>query len=89
MLMKDCYGNLDRVFPMGKQDLREVPEDCFACPERTGCMRAALKTRSGIAMQEEALDRSAASGLRGRILRWSRKKELERMARGGKEGSRR
>jgi len=85
--MKDCYGKLDLVFPMGRQGLREVPEGCFACPERTACMRAALKTKPGIAMQEEAVDRSTASGLRGRVLRWSRKKELERMAR-GKEGNR-
>ncbi|MCF8061887.1 MAG: hypothetical protein K9M82_05175 [Deltaproteobacteria bacterium] len=86
MSMKDCYGILDRVFPMGEQGLREVPEACFACPERTACMRVAMRTKQGIAMQEDALDRSPASGLRGRILRWSRKKELERMARGRKKG---
>lgn len=84
--MNDCYGNLDRVFPVGEHGLREVPEGCFDCPERTDCMRAALETRQGIALQEDALDRSAASGLRGRILRWSRKKELERMARGRGKG---
>ncbi len=79
--MKECYGILEHVFPMGDHGLREVPADCFQCPDRTECMRAALKTREGFHLQEDAVDRSVESGLRGRVRRWSRKKELERLAR--------
>lgn len=78
---KDCYGILDRVFPMGETGLRRTPPDCFACPERTQCMRAAMRTVEGIRMQEAAVERSVESGLMGRIRRWSRRKELHRMAR--------
>lgn len=84
--MKDCYGILDRVFPVGETGLREVPADCFSCPDRIECMRTALKTKEGILIQEDAVDRSGESGLRGRIRRWSRKKELQRMTRERKKG---
>ncbi len=84
---KDCYGILDRVFPVGEKGLREVPPDCFECPDRTACMRAALETTEGIRMQAETVDRTAPSGLRGRVLRWSRKKALERAARERKKGT--
>ncbi|MFO7783085.1 MAG: hypothetical protein ACQET7_02960 [Thermodesulfobacteriota bacterium] len=87
MNKKDCYGILDRVFPMEENGLRQTPAECFACPERTECMRAAMKTDEGICMQEAVLDRFAESGLRGRIRRWSRKKELERMSRNQKKGA--
>lgn len=86
MSEKDCYGILERVFPMGENGLRETPAECFTCPERIECMRAAMKTKQGILMQEAVLERSAESGLRGRIRRWSRRKEIERMARAQKKG---
>lgn len=77
---KDCYGILDLVFPPGQNGLRETPSECFTCPERVECMRAAMKTEDGIRMQDSLLDRSVESGLRGRIRRWSRRKVLERAA---------
>jgi hypothetical protein len=86
MEKKDCFGKLDLVFPVGEDGLRRAPSACFACPERTECMRAAMKTRDGIRMQEAMLERSAESGIRGRIRRWSRGKELQRMARDRKKG---
>lgn len=86
MIEKECYGILDRVFPVGKSGLRETPAECFTCQARIDCMRAAMKTKEGIRMQDALLERSAESGLRGRIKRWSRRKEIERIARDKKKG---
>ncbi len=76
---KDCFGVLQMVFPIGDSGLRESPSQCFQCSERTACLKAALKTKEGLAMKGEVLDRAAASGMVGRLKRWSRKKELHRL----------
>ena len=86
MNKKDCFGILERVFPMGDKGLREVPPDCFKCPDRTECMRAAMETEDGLKMREETVDRAAESGMLSRLQRWSRKKELSRKARDKKRG---
>lgn len=77
--IKDCFGILDKVFPMGKNGLRESPSECFQCSERTACLKAALNTKEGLTIKGEVLDRAAASGMVGRFKRWSRKKELHRL----------
>jgi hypothetical protein len=79
MKKKDCFGILHIVFPMGENGLRESPPRCFQCPKRTACLRAALKTKEGLEMKGEVLDRAAASGMVGRFKRWLRKKELHRL----------
>ncbi len=83
---KDCFGILERVFPMGEKGLREVPPDCFQCPDRTDCMRAAMETEEGLQMREQTVDRAAKSGMLSRLQRWSRKKDLHRKAREKKRG---
>lgn len=82
---KDCFGVLRIVFPIGDSGLRESPPGCFQCPERTTCLKAALKTKEGLEMKGEVLDRAAASGMVGRFMRWSRKKELHRLMRKKRE----
>jgi hypothetical protein len=76
---KDCFGILRMVFPVGESGLRESPPECFQCSERTACLKAALKTKEGLAVKGEVLDRAAGSGIVGRLKRWSRKKELHRL----------
>ncbi len=76
---KECFGVLDKVFPIGQGDLREVPESCFACPVRKACLQAALKTGEGLKLREELVDRSAAGGILGGLMRWSQKKTLNRL----------
>lgn len=76
---KECYGVLDMVFPMGKEGLREVREECFECPHKTPCLRAALQTKEGLEMRSERLQGIREGGLLGRLRRWSRKKELARL----------
>jgi hypothetical protein len=46
-----------------------------------------MKTEAGLRMQEDLADRNSESGFLGRIRRWSRKKELQRLARERKRGS--
>lgn len=88
MAEKECFGILDKVFPVGEQGLREIDPDCFQCPERTLCLKAALSTKEGLEMRAENLDRAAASGLMGRLQRWSQKKELSRLINQEKEKKR-
>lgn len=80
MTRRECFGILERVFPLGESGLREVPAECFQCPDRTECLRAAMRTRDGIRMQEETVNRAAKSGMMSRIQRWSQKKALHRQA---------
>ena len=79
MEKKDCYGVLDKVFPVGKEGLREIVRACFQCPDRISCLKAALKTEEGLEMRSRNIDRAATSGMIGRLRRWSQKKELHRL----------
>ena len=76
---KDCFGVLDTVFPVGEEGLREVVIGCLDCPDRKSCLQAALDTKQGLRFRSEVLDRAPASGIVGRLRRWSEKKELSRL----------
>lgn len=84
---KDCFGILDKVFPVGREGLREIVPTCFDCPEKGPCLKAALATREGLVLRGEALERTPARGLVGRLKRWSERKELGRLMK-EKEGKR-
>ncbi|MBN1849196.1 MAG: hypothetical protein JW932_11500 [Deltaproteobacteria bacterium] len=90
MHRKDCFGILEKVFPVGAGGLRETPSACFQCPERVKCLKEALATREGIEMLEKILDRTATSGFVSRLSRWSKKKTLDRRKKEirGKKGKR-
>lgn len=75
---KNCFGILDKVFPMGKEGLREIVPACFDCLDRKGCLQSALKTEQGLVFKGEIIDRVPARGLVGRLKRWSEKKDLSR-----------
>jgi hypothetical protein len=81
MTEKECFGILDRVFPLEAGGLREVPEPCLRCPERVQCLRSALSSREGLLMKEEMMERAERAGMMGRLERWSRKKQLSRLLR--------
>ncbi len=77
--LKECFGNLEKVFPMTDKGLRQTPDDCFYhCPVKTGCLRSALASRDGIRVEEELIDRGAKSGVMTFFERWSRKKQVHR-----------
>jgi hypothetical protein len=82
---KDCYGVLDRIFPVGEEGLREIVPECFNCPYRKACLQEALKTKEGLLLRSEVLDRVPATGLSGKLRRWSEKKHLSRLIK--KEGN--
>jgi hypothetical protein len=74
----ECYGNLEVVFPMGKSGLRNTPETCMACDQKTECLRAAMARPAGIEVREEMVDRAYASGRLSFFQRWSRRKTFSR-----------
>lgn len=61
---------------MGREGLREVPADCFECPDKKECLQTALTTQKGLTLKCEVLERRHAKGLMGRLRRWSEKKAL-------------
>lgn len=71
-----CFGDFEKVFPMGADGLRESPEVCLACEKKTECLRLALRGREGIRTAEEKLDHAYVSGHVGFLGRWARKKAL-------------
>ena len=73
----ECFGDLDTVFPLGRNGLRETPEHCLACQDKTRCLQAALEDTPGLRLQEEFVDRAYQSGIIGFYERWSRKKILK------------
>ena len=80
MEKKECFGMLNRVFPVSDRGYREVTPECFQCPERVSCLKQALTTKEGIEMRAQILDQAPVHGFMGRIKRWSQKKELSRLA---------
>jgi hypothetical protein len=73
-----CFGNLDKVFPMGNDGLRHTPEGCLPCLYKTDCLRAAIKGKDGHKVHEEHIDRAYESGMIGFFERWLKKKDLYR-----------
>ena len=80
---KECFGILDKVFPMGREGLREIVPGCFDCPDRGPCLKTALATREGLALRSEVLDRTPARGFVERLKRWSERKEFSRLMKQG------
>ncbi|HKK89820.1 MAG TPA: hypothetical protein VJ936_00320 [Desulfobacteraceae bacterium] len=75
----DCFGNLEKVFPMTQRGLRETPDDCmYFCPCKTDCLKTAMAGSQGKEVKEELVQRSEEAGMIGFFQRWSRKKQLSR-----------
>jgi len=82
--LPDCFGELDIVFPMGDDGLRQTPPTCFECPHKTECLRAGLRGQAGLKVHEEHIDRSYRAGMISFVERWSRKKSIEQRRHAGK-----
>ena len=76
--LPDCFAQLETVFPMGEDGLRNTPETCLACPHKTECLRTAIQGTDGLKVREEQIDRAYNSGMIGFLERWSRKKAIDR-----------
>lgn len=81
MPKKDCFGVLNKVFPLGKEGLREPGLYCTSCKDRKECLQKALTTDEGLSFRSEMLDRIPAKGFVERIKRWSNRKDLDRQKR--------
>lgn len=73
----DCFGDLETVFPIGSDGLRESPPGCLQCPHKTDCLRSAVQGKRGQTVRQEAVDRAYQSGTIGFLERWSRRKLLK------------
>ena len=73
-----CYGDIDKVFPMGRDGLRCSPDSCLQCAYKTPCLRSAMQHPEGLRVREDCVDRAYRSGMMGFCERWSRKKDLHR-----------
>jgi len=76
MEKKECFGVLDKIFPVNKSGLREIVPECFNCSDRIACLKEAIATKEGVEMRLGILERAPTGGLMNRIRRWSQKKEL-------------
>jgi len=77
--MPECYGILEKVFPMTEKGLRQTPDDCFYhCPVKTKCLQKVMTTQDGIKVEEEIIERGTQSGAINFFERWSRKKQVHR-----------
>ena len=75
----DCFGNLDKVFPMTESGLRQSPRACMeTCPFKTRCLKKAMATAQAVKVEEEILERGTRSGAINFFERWSRKKQMHR-----------
>lgn len=73
-----CFAVLEKVFPMGKNGLRQTPEKCMVCLYKVECLRTAMTKSDGLKVKEEMIDRAYSSGVMGFFERWSKKKDLQR-----------
>lgn len=75
----NCFGDLQTVFPLQPDGLRQTPEACLRCRHKTACLRSAMTAPSGLTVREEMLDRAYRGGVVGFFHRWSQKKTIQRL----------
>ncbi len=73
-----CFSDFEKVFPKGRDGLRESPEECLECTFKTDCLKAAMNGADGGTVREEIVDRAYKTGMIGFLERWSKKKYLNR-----------
>ncbi len=77
--LPSCFGDIDKVFPMTENGLRQTPDECmFFCDYKTACLKKAMTGSGGKNVQEEMIERGEKAGVIGFFERWSRKKRLSR-----------
>jgi len=72
----ECFGRLERVFPIGPEGLRESPPECLRCDCKTECLRRAVTGEQGVPVHAERLERAYRAGNVGFLERWARQKNL-------------
>jgi hypothetical protein len=69
-----CFGDMEKVFPLGDDGFRLSPPECMKCPLATPCLQAAMRGQEGLKLEEQRIDRAYRAGLMGTLERWSKKK---------------
>lgn len=72
----ECFGKLDKVFPLAENGLRQSPQQCMACKYKTQCLRTAVSRDDGLQIKEEKVDRAWQAGRISFFQRWARKKSI-------------
>lgn len=75
----ECYGELEKVFPLREDGFRVSPIECMQCADKTECLKRAIGEASGYSVREEMIDRAYRGGVIGFFQRWSQKKTIHRM----------
>ena len=75
----ECFGVMDKVFPMTGDGLRHSPPHCMECGHKTECLGTAIRRPAGVKVQEELVDRAYESKTISFMERWSRKKYLDKI----------
>lgn len=75
----ECFGVMDKVFPMTEDGLRHSPPSCMACASKTECLGTAIRRPAGLEVQEELVDRAYESRTISFMERWSKKKYLDKI----------
>ncbi len=78
--MPYCFGKLEKVFPMGEDELRYTPEVCTFCLRKVECLKkAGSKGKGWLKLKSETIDRAYESGQMRFFERWSQKKTLHKI----------
>lgn len=74
--LPECFGNLEKVFPLGNDGLRQTPDLCMACGHKTPCLRKALVAGGAARIRFERIEQEEGGG--GFFRRWSARKHYFR-----------
>jgi len=73
-----CFGDLEKVFPLRENGFRTSPSECMKCPVVKPCIQAAMRGVDGLKEEEKRVDRAYKCGLISTFERWSKKKLIRR-----------
>ena len=76
-----CFGDMEKVFPLGADGLREVPPDCWDCGQRVDCLKASVSSpgaRQDMGEEMARREQDMTGGFSGFLRRWSRLKSQSR-----------
>ena len=75
----ECFARLGKVFPIHPDGLRRSPTECQDCPHKVACLKGALATPEGAAVDRGGVGSAAGLGrmIRG-VRRWSALKATRR-----------
>lgn len=84
--LKECFADMEKVFPVGLDGMREVSESCWDCPDRVECLRKAVSGDRSAQGQGRLAEEKTSPGegdrVGGFLRRWSRRKSIHAQRKG-------